>query len=684
MGVSAEAARAELARRELARRKAAAPAAAPAKEPTVMERFMRLMASPESILAEKATPAQVAKSGLEAYQDAGAGLTRLATKPGALVTAGAQAAGIPGADVASYNEGVRGLERDITGGREPGPTATVAELAGASLIPGAGMAGTNTLLRAIGMGAGTGAVTGVALGADPNAKTPGEVAASAGTSAAVGAGLGATLSTVGGIWPAAKNAVKRLMDLNRPVAATAANIAAKDSTAAFRAIPMTPGEQTGSPALLAYQAKLVGKESLAFQNKQLDQFGKALDDLTATMKGSPDPKGAAIKLKEAVGRTSGKLQGAASDAYGDGLRAVEAKAAEAPDGLEIPLPKFKKTLEDTVASYGGDTSKGSWFNWITPKTIAEDAKLQSAIRDLNTALATGQKGFDVATVARVKRAANYLRRGLKVGKDMSPGQQEQNRLGRSIADSIDDDVDAFLGSQTQAVAKGQSTATREALQMLDQVNAQYKVRLSQIADHRASFVSQMFGGQVPADAGEAFTKLLKMPEGEQIRAINMMRDLDPTILDDIKAAKMTEVSQMLRDQARAGNMSAIDPTVVAKSLTNGSKIIGERFWTPEELTGIKSAVGSARTLMSAMPTGKPLAGAEALDLGRTAGAAVTMSPPFVLMQMNRLFGRGRVAELFFTTEGQKALNTLAQTYTKPTDRTIKALTAIEAMTHDEE
>lgn len=699
MGVSADEARRELARREIARRKAAASAAPPRQAYSDEQlRWLGALAKQGVDIAEldrvgldwqdpgaklslrdrSLAMVEAEKRGLStASRNLGAGATRLVTGPGQLVTAGGEAIGVPGADVKRYNQATRELEATIAG-QNPDPTIQkVGEFTGAAIVPAAAAGRAETLRRALFEASKTGAVTGAAFGASSEDETPAEVGKSAAKRAGVGAALGATVGTLAAVYPALKNSVRRLADLDNPVKSTAENIAQRNRSAFFRGMPTTLGEETGSPALLALQNKLIGKESVAFQNKQLESLAKGLDAFAKTIRGSVDPKAAALKLSSAFGKQSAQMQRAASKEYGDSLDAIRTRAAQAPDQFEVPFDNFRAALKEAVDSTGGGSS---WWKWISPEILKAEPQLAEALQVLQSAGTSGR--MNVETIINVKRAASTLRRGLNKGANMTPAEAERNRLGRAIANAVDADIDQFLS--TGLVAPGQSTATREALEMLQAANARYRERLDQLGAHQASFVGQVFGGKVPADAAEAFEKLIRMPESEQIVAINALRNSTPEVLDDIKAWKIQSVSDQMRDHARAGNMSIINPQALIDELTNGSQIVANRFWSPAELQHIKSGIASARVLLQAMPSGRPIVGTEALDIGRTGAAAATRSPAFVTMHLYKLLGSGNVRRMLFTEEGIKALRTLERTYKAPTAETIKALTILTNLSEGED
>jgi hypothetical protein len=653
-----QAARAELARRELARRAAAKAAEAPAARSASAQPYGGYTAEVQNLR----TPEQQAEN-VRGARSVGAGVSRLLTAPGALVTAGAQAAGIPGADVAGYNQGVKALESQIAGGEVVPEAAMAGELASGVALPIGAASKATGWLRAVFEGAKTGAVTGAVLGSDQEATTPGEAATSAATRLALGGGLGAGVSGAVAVAPAVRNAITKLADAGRPIAETV-KLMAEKAAGAFRDAPLTLAQQTGSPTLRALQAQVAGKRAFDFQNEQLEKFGATVDAIGATMKGSRSPQAAADKLAPALGKASAQLQDAASKEYGQALQAVKSVASRDPSPLNIPFQKFEAALIDAEAAGGK-----SWKTMLGA-TKEGDPVLYDAIETIAKARALGARGMGVGDVIEIKAAANILRKGLKK-MDMNATDQMKNRLGKDIARAVDEDIDTFLSG----LQPGQASPTAEALTLLKAANTQYKERLAQIASHKSSFVVQALG-KVPKNPEEAFEALIRKDPDQQLRALAIMRNSAPEVIDDIKAWKLSDVSTKLRSQVAAGNISAVDPAVFIKELTNGSDVVASKFWTPKELADIKSGVATARLYLSDMPGGAPTSSKGAPEIGRLGAAATTMSAPFVTMHLYKLMGSGNVEKMLFTPAGLAAFQTLRATYTKPTAATVRALTVL--------
>lgn len=296
-----------------------------------------------------------------------------------------------------------------------------------------------------------------------------------------------------------------------------------------------------------------------------------------------------------------------------------------------------------------------------------DPVLYEAIDTLSKARAMGARGMGVGDIIEIKAAANILRKGLKKS-EMNATDQMRNRLGKEIGKAVDADIDTFLST----LKPGQQSPTAEALNLLNQANAEYKTRLAQIASHKNSFVVQALG-RVPKSPEEAFEALIRKDPDQQLRALNIIRSSAPEVLDDIKAWKLSQVSQNMKTQVAAGNVSVVDPATFIKELTHGSDVVAAKFWTPKELQDIKSGVATARLILSDMPAGKTVTGAGAPEIARGAAAAVTRSPAFVAMQFYNIIGRGRLEKLLFTPAGIESMQVLRATYTKPTQKTIQAL-----------
>lgn len=656
MGVSADEARRELARRELARR-AAVKAEAPGRTPFVFGAPYGM-----SIGGDAPTTGEIQAASNRAGSTL-AGVSRLATAPGALVTAGAEAAGVPGADVAGYNQGVKQLEQGIAGGEVDQLAAGAGEMGAGVAIPIGAASKATGWLQAVLRGAKTGAVTGAVLGSDQEATTPGEVATSAATRSAVGAGLGAGLAGAAAVTPAVRNAISKLADLGRPIKETV-ELMAQKAAGAFKDAPLTLAQQTGSPTLKALQQQVAGKRAFDFQNEQLKKFGDTVDAIGAAMKGSKSPQAAADKLAPALGKASAQLQSAASKEYGDALQAVKTVASKDPTPLQIPFQQFEAALIDAEAAGGK-----SWKTMLGA-TREGDPVLFDAIETIAKARAMGASGMGVGDVIEIKAAANILRKGLKK-MDMNATDQARNRLGKDIASAVDADIEIFLNG----LKPGQQSSTAEALTLLKAANDQYKTRLAQVASHKNSFVVQALG-KVPKNPEEAFEALIRKDPDQQLRALSIMRNSAPEVIDDIKAWKLQDVSTKLRNQVAGGNISAVDPAVFIKELTNGSDVVASKFWTPKELADIKSGIATARLYLSDMPGGSTVSSKGAPEIGRLGAAATTASPPFVVMHLYKLLGSGRVEKMLFTPAGLEAFQTLRSTYGRPTAKTIQALTVL--------
>lgn len=609
-----------------------------------------------------------------------AGATRLATKPGALVTAGAQALGVPGANVKEYNQGAQQLEKDIAGPGNPQTQETgkfAGELLGGSLVPASALKGVTTLGRAVLQGIGGGAVVGGALGPSGKEETPGEVGKNAAVGTAAGGVLGGTIAGAAAIAPTVRNFIVRAADAAKPVAEAARNIAEKAKSALFNNIVPTLGQKTGSPTLLALEAKVAGKRAFDFYNSQIEKFGTAVDAMAAAAGASKDPLAAALKMKETFGRSVAGLQSAASNEYGAGLDAVRSIASKDPNRFRVPMDNLDAALQGLRADVGKPGPSSEWYKWLAPETLKADPKLREAVNYIRQVRAMDpEAGISVDEVIRLKQSANYLRRALKSGRDLTGSQAEQNRIGRTIASGIEKDIDKFLeqGKNMPAIP-GQSDPTRDALNLLGQVNDRYKERLAQLADKKSSFVAQVFGRETPKDPAAQWEAFMRLDPGQQIRGINLMREAAPDILDTLKSWKLSDAANKMRDLARAGNISAISPKNFVNEITNGNEIVGKQMWTPRELQDLKSGVAAARTLLTGGASPGSNIGAPAIE--RAAAAAASRSTPFVVMQFYNFVTRGHVERMLFSEKGIRALQQVAETYKKPTATTIKNLAILQ-------
>lgn len=616
----------------------------------------------------------------EDLRAAAAGATRLATKPGALVTAAAQGLHIPGANVKEFNQGAKQLEADIAGPGSPSRQESgkaAGELLGGSLVPASALKGVTTLGRAVLQGAGSGALIGGALGPSGKEETPGEVGKNAAVGTAAGGILGGSIAGAAGIAPTVRNFIVRAADAAKPVAEAARNIAEKAKSALFNNIIPTLGQKTGSPTLLALEAKVAGKRAFDFYNSQIEKFGTAVDAMATAAGASKDPLAAALKMKETFGRSVAGLQSAASNEYGAGLDAVSAVAAKDPNRFRVPMDNLDAALQGLRADVGKPGPSSEWYKWLAPETLKADPKLREAVNYIRQVRTTNpEAGISVDEVIRLKKSANYLRRALKSGRDLTAPQAEQNRIGRSIANGIDKDIDTFLaqGKNLPAIP-GQSDPTRDALNLFSQVNDRYKDRLAQLADKKASFVGQVFGRETPKDPAAQWEAFMRLDPGQQIRGINLMREASPDILDSLKSWKLNDAANKMRDLARAGNISAISPKNFVNEITNGNEIVGKQMWTPRELQDLKSGVAAARTLLTGGASPGSNIGAPAIE--RAAAAAASRSTPFVVMQFYNFVTRGHVERMLFSEKGIRALQQVAETYKKPTATTIKNLAILQ-------
>jgi hypothetical protein len=672
MGASADEARRELARRELARRKAAEPAVPAWQDPnskmTIEERSIAMANAEKRDLG-------TAAGGLAA------GASRLLTGPGQLITAAGEKMGVPGASVEVYNRSVRNMENMIVNpSKESAAIKNVGELTAGTIIPTAKIGQAKTFLGALWAGSKTGAVTGAAIGASTEDNTPGEVGKSAATRSGIGAILGPAIAAVPAAGKAVENFIGRMVG-GKPIQEAVELLAERNKSPLFKDMPTSASEATGSPALAALEAKLAGKATFEFQNKKLETFRKNVETLVSSVTGSKDPRVAATKLSEAFGKSTTQLQSTASDEMGRGLKAAYSKAAEAPPTDVIPFSNFKKTLEELSEGIGGTTGPtSSWYRWLDPEVVKSSVQIQEALDIIRRAEEAGERGFNAATVINVRRAANALRDGLNKA-NMSPTDKARNRIGKAIARAVDADVAAYLG-QNKMVAPGQSTATREALEVYRATNDRYRERMGQLKAARQSFAGQAFK-TVPRSPGEAMEQLLRSSPEDQIRAINVLQNGDPGALADMKAWKLEQVSQAMNDNLRAGNMAAVDPAAFIKELTAGNKIVGERLWTPKELQDIKSGVAAVRLMLTSMPSGMPRTGAGATDIGRVASAAVTQSPAFLTMQFYNLIGGRKIEKILTDPNAVKILIDLSKnpkaTFTKPTATMVQAMSALQAI-----
>lgn len=618
----------------------------------------------DEIVQKAPAPAQPpAHAPLGGLTQIGPGLARGASRvaitgPGQLVTAGAQALGIPGADVKNYNAAVKTLEDAVFG--QSNPTQERAALAGAV---GAGIAAnpvgaTTTLLGGLARGGALGAVGGGTT-FDPSAKDPSDI----GWNAVLGAGAGTMLSILPATYGALRNKISAIF--NRPP--TGESLKALEElmkTPEFRAVAMEAGQRTGAMPIQNLIANVASTRARTYYSNQIKQ---TVDILTRnTPRASWNVNKIAHDAGEAFKKLEVKEWGKASDQY---AKALDDVAVLAHKSQSPPVPM--NDIMEFVVSNLEDIDTNAFAAFMDPaarKFYPEFSKVFGRIID--AAKRNETPALSLEEIVQFNRVGRAMKRAVysKQFENLSDAQKSQVRKGQEFVRALEGDTERAIQ------AGGVDEAGQKALERFAQGNAEYKAFWAAKREMNASALGQIFGQGPIRDPEAAIHALFRASPAQQAIAMRAMNDLDPRLLPDIKAWKMQDVLQSSMDLTNPASLTELEPNRVIKALTQDGDVAGKPFWTPSELQNIRSGVATLRLIGDRLTATNR--GVDPKSLGV---ALATKSRAFSVGPLWKILGAPKWERMLLDPKSLLNLRIVANTMDRPTAATARALGQLAAM-----
>ncbi|MGD9590813.1 MAG: hypothetical protein AB7Q37_18575 [Pyrinomonadaceae bacterium] len=591
------------------------------------------------------------------------GASRVLTGPGQMVTAAAQAMGIPGADVGQYTSGAKQLESDVLG-----PTSPEQEMIAPAGAVGAGLAvnpamASRTILGGIGRSAAMGALGG-ATTLDTSAETPGDV----GWNTLLGASAGAVLNAI----PATAAGIKNKLSawFNQPPSPeTARALEELAKTPEFKQVALEAGQRTGNRTLQNMVARVAATRARNFYSDQIKQT-------TALLKGNlrvapRDENTLAYRAGQAFHKLESEQYKLATKAYGENLDEVT-RLASASKTPPIPMADVARFVGENVEGLNTEMFR-RFMDPAAAKYYPEFARIYARVVD--AAKEGKMAALSLNEIVTLNRAARSMRRSLYRGDydSLSEAEKSAIRKGRDFIEALDGDT--TLAIEAGAVDR----AGQEALDKFAQGNADYKAFWDTRKLLQASAMGQLFGRGPVRNPEQAIDALLRSPPSQQVIALNAMRKLDPQLVGDMKAWQLNRAFDNAVDLTNPASVTELEPDKLVKALTEGNRVIAERFWTPAELQHIRSGLAALRLIGDRLTSSNR--GVEPKALGV---ALASQSKVFAINPIWQMLGAGRMERWLLNPTALTNLRVIANTINRPTAATAKALGYLAAQMNNPE
>jgi len=589
----------------------------------------------------------------------GTAASRLFTGPGQVVTAAAEAVGIPGANTAEYTAAVNEIERKLQGGeplndKEKGILNVMNAGVGMAVPAGGVQKGATAaakVLPAMSQGAKAGVIGGSTV-FNPEANTAQE-----GLTAPVVGGLtGGAFGLGMGVYPAGRNMLFSEFRKEAVPEAAARNTEIAQSPLT-RDLPISNAQRTGRKEAQDQEARVAGSVAKDFYNKQLNAFAdriKMLRSETAT------PAELARSASKAIAGTEVRMQTRASQAYERGVNeALREAQGDLADNFGIKSSNVFKTVSE----------EGDYVTKLSAVLDEAPRKYRDELSEILARIEQQDGALGMQDLIRLHQVGTKLRSGiyqLQKGKDISDTQRSAARLGKRLIDAVEQDVDNMSARLAQArqmpvvpgtpdEALNMGRGYESAWKKFEDTRAEYRTFVEARDALEWSGFSQLFR-QPPKDAGDAWRKFLAMPRAEQVQAAKMMREHTPQALEELKRWRLNDVSERMFDMTKAGAESPVSVENFINEVMEGDRIAGNMLFSEADQKNLRAGVAYLRMIQN-----KAAIKAQSPDPEGMIMALASRSAAFGARAAYRILGSRRAEDLFFTSEGIDALRKIATT-----------------------
>jgi len=614
--------------------------------------------------------------------------------------------GIDPTAVATQRDAMLLRRAEATGGDPRAEQAADVGEFGALMLPGA------ALLRAGGvLGAAKEASTmaGAALRAmrsgalagglaQPADETAGSAADLAGTrlmGAGLGAGLAGTIGVTAAVVPSARNFFVRRLEQAQKNEETMLRLRNAEGFmgGADNPYPFTMGMKTGNWLLRHTEYQVSATRAHNYTNRMFRQFALKTDELAASMRaagrsGEVSAYGTALNVNKAWKAYDKQYVAAARAEYGNQTAKVMHLAQADPGRFPVGF----SNLQQVNARWAQETGEVWWrklnpgANSMSPEFKMLDDYLAS-VNTRNAALnnpqgaqtgriGTVEEGLSIEELIRIRKALSMNdQKYYAAAKSGDPSAETLNahRANREMIGAIDADIDAFL-----AANKGSDRPAVAALLEYRDANRNFAQAMQVRDDVSQTAVAQMFGFRIDKDPEAALRAIMSAEPAQQRFMVNAVKETSPEVLTDLRVWAVEDaVRSMSRLDGTAMSGVADPEAFVSAMLNRHRQIIGSEVFTPTQRAEIGRALDTV-AIMTNGAIGRSGPGV-APQIEGGIMALASMSQAFIARQAVRILGFGKIEDVFFSREGLKALETLRNTYTKPTQATATALAKLAAI-----
>jgi len=499
------------------------------------------------------------------------------------------------------------------------------------------------------------------------------------------AALPLATQVVAGAWGGFRNFIVRSVENAKGARTRAVLESAKQFFTGSKAVPdpvgYTPGQETGSPLLQKYEARAAGKLAQEAMATQADQAAARFDEMAQQATRAGDIPATSPAIVEKTHRTVDVLDMA--------MRTERRKAFVSGMNEVASLPgnneRFRLTnLQQEFEAIRNDA--GNEFNIKGDDLPNSFHRVGQAVAGRGPQPAASSKAdealFEALGIQMPKSAREDGLSVMELQKLMAGLGQDRPR-GAAILTEAERKLEAYRGRLFAALGQDLDTigAPSQAMEKLQAVRQTYAKQSDALRRLENDSINRLFGGEESfANPGATLAAFYKLNPADQRYAIDILERRAPDVL---RAMQSDRIATALDAAFRPGAAqdSRFDIKAFSDTLFGGRDgLKGSPLWQGKTKDDLLKGAAHLSIIMNHQPhMGAPPLWAEEMTIN-----LVSRSPEFITRAVTRMAYGMNAEKLFFTSAGQQALKTLANTGERSVQGKAQALAWIMSNIDNEE
>ena len=418
----------------------------------------------------------------------------------------------------------------------------------------------------------------------------------------------------------------------------------RGSQAVPEPLPYTIGQQTGSPILQKLEARAAGKVAQAYLARQSDQAAARFDEIARQAEQRAQMPATSPEIVSRTNRTVDvldmQLRREKNRAFVEGMNEV----AALPGASE----RFRLTnLEQEFNSIMQEADNP--FNIKGNQLPPAFRRVQDAIRGRSN------DGVQVLELQRLMAGLGQDRpRGQAI---LSEADRQLEAYRSRLFTALNQDVDS-LGAPSQAL---------ERLQQVRQRYAQQSEALRRLED---SNINRLFGSQEAfANPAATLQRFYGLAPEDQRFAVDILERRAPDVLRAMQAHRLTSALDAATEAGPA-QQARLNISKFTSDLFGGRDgLKGSQLWNGRTRQQVLQGAAHLSMIQNSVPRSAAApAWPEEISIN-----LVSRSAAFMARLATRIAYGTQGEKLFFTPAGLQALQTIAETGSKPTQATSQAV-----------